>query len=88
MALKFGRREAVCVTHEVPAGRLAGDPGHAREFGSSERARPSIKACSMDARVGSPMRAATRAIDAVVTIASPPEVHSTTPACPRVRSRP
>src|SRR3954447_616135 len=34
----------------------------------------------MDARVGLPMRAATRAIDAVVTIASPPEVHSTTPA--------
>src|SRR4051812_43642717 len=42
----------------------------------------------MDARVGSPMRAATRAIDAVVTIASPPEVHSTTPAFPLVRSRP
>src|SRR4051794_35934771 len=42
----------------------------------------------MDARVGSPMRHATRAINAVVSIASPPEVHSTTPACPRVRSRP
>src|SRR3954469_1123506 len=58
-----------------------------RPFLSRSVSRP-LKFRPSHARVGSPMRAATRAIDAVVTIASPPEVHSTTPACPRVRSRP